>query len=346
MKSNFYFLFAFLLFNGGIFAQTTLQYSDIAFSPGDFLTLDTAQYVDVSAMEGPNMTWDLSSLTPLGFEYTVEVQNIANQPGVELFPNANLYLEMTAQDFGFGFFAQGTGTTINNIGAYLDTGFGEVVNHYSDPQSYWTAPLTYGSSGTDTFAGTSDAVGSVSNLSGTINWEVVGYGTLITGLETHSNVLMLRTIENISQELAGGFNEESVITSYQFLKAGKHAPVISFVNDVSTFFGETTVSNTATILVNQTVGINDLESNIASAIVYPNPASDQLMLTLQLDQAIEINVSVLDITGRAVVASSLQKGVPGENNIRIDLDQDVAAGTYFVHLVADGEQRVLKFQKQ
>lgn len=348
MRSNFYLLLTFLFFNGAIFAQSTFQYSDIAFAVGDHIVMDSAQYVDVSALEGENMTWDLTQVVSLDQQVSFTVSDIDNQDGYEHFPNANLYIDVAGGGSSFGFFTEGTGTTINNYGAYIHYPFTQVtsITSFTDPPSYWAAPLTYGSGGSDTFEGTSSTVGVTSTLSGTIDWEVVGYGNLMTSAETHYDVLMVKSIENLTNELPGNINEESVITRYHFLKAGTHVPIMTFESSVSTVLGETYENTSALIFLEQSVGVDELVSALASAELYPNPTVEDLMLTVQLEQAMEINISVLDITGRVVNAAGMLQGVPGENNFRIDLEDDLSSGTYFVQLATQGQQQVIKFQKQ
>lgn len=72
-------------------------------------------------------------------------------------------------------------------------------------------------------------------------------------------------------------------------------------------------------------------------IVYPNPANENITVSLSLDQSENTSINVMDITGK-VVKSIYLGDVNGDQNLTISLE-DYTAGVYFVELVsADGKQ--------
>ena len=76
-------------------------------------------------------------------------------------------------------------------------------------------------------------------------------------------------------------------------------------------------------------------------VVYPNPATTKLNLSMHLKESSEINVVMVDLQGRIVknVFSGKQPG--GLRNLEMDLS-GLQKGLYFVSLNADGQSMVKK----
>jgi len=75
--------------------------------------------------------------------------------------------------------------------------------------------------------------------------------------------------------------------------------------------------------------------------VYPNPASDQLNVVF--DHAGEINMSVIDITGRSVYSTRYISGGFSTHAVNIS---ELNPGLYFLKLEADSETSVVRFIKE
>lgn len=91
---------------------------------------------------------------------------------------------------------------------------------------------------------------------------------------------------------------------------------------------------TQTIAVTGTlrlVGINEVSSAITAFNLYPNPAQNEVTIDFTLDKAVDMIVSVLDITGKLVKVVPAAIYSSGANNLTIDAS-DLHNGYYFVNI--------------
>ena len=87
-------------------------------------------------------------------------------------------------------------------------------------------------------------------------------------------------------------------------------------------------------------GINDLPSAVNSFSVYPNPASDNVVINLDLKETSKLIIDVTDITGKqvAIISNEKQSGI-------ITKQFNTAAlpnGNYFVRLQVSGKTATQK----
>ena len=64
--------------------------------------------------------------------------------------------------------------------------------------------------------------------------------------------------------------------------------------------------------------------------IYPNPATDRLNVDVSIDKVAQMEVRLLDMSGR-VVKSLMQQTQKGMNNVTLDLS-DIASGVYGVQI--------------
>lgn len=89
-----------------------------------------------------------------------------------------------------------------------------------------------------------------------------------------------------------------------------------------------------------TTGIADLPSAVNAFSVYPNPASDNVSINLDLKEASNLLIDVTDITGKqvAVILNEKQNGVVTKQFSTSSLPN----GNYFVRLQVDGKTATQK----
>lgn len=78
-----------------------------------------------------------------------------------------------------------------------------------------------------------------------------------------------------------------------------------------------------------TTGIDNIQ-NLLSAIIYPNPASTQLMVTLGNDKDETLTAKMFDVTGQMVL-SETREVVNGENNLQFNT-ANLTNGMYILEL--------------
>ena len=77
-------------------------------------------------------------------------------------------------------------------------------------------------------------------------------------------------------------------------------------------------------------GIEEFDFEGAISEVYPNPVLNNASINLNLETEVEVNISVLDLTGRAVSTRTVSM-TSGENTHRISTDQ-LKGGYYFLNI--------------
>jgi hypothetical protein len=89
---------------------------------------------------------------------------------------------------------------------------------------------------------------------------------------------------------------------------------------------------------------NPIGSNANGLKVYPNPAKDQLNVLFNLQNAVEAELRIIDISGKIVFRTTINNN-PGNNIVFINLSV-VSSGMYYVLLIADNTIQKTQFVKQ
>ncbi|MBS1774429.1 MAG: T9SS type A sorting domain-containing protein [Bacteroidetes bacterium] len=89
------------------------------------------------------------------------------------------------------------------------------------------------------------------------------------------------------------------------------------------------------------VGINNVKTNIEAASVYPNPAVNNATVTVTLTEMSDLNITLVDFTGRKIQDIFSGKNVIGFNAYNVNLD-GVASGLYFVNITSGNAQKSVK----
>jgi hypothetical protein len=111
----------------------------------------------------------------------------------------------------------------------------------------------------------------------------------------------------------------------------------------TTWYGKTSLSYvfSGSVLPCAIVGIEELTGNeFSGSIIFPNPAKDRAVLTVELNNQKEVTVEIYSVVGQLVKASS-SEAVEGENNIQLDLS-GLPAGVYLVKAKAGNKSATKK----
>ncbi len=84
------------------------------------------------------------------------------------------------------------------------------------------------------------------------------------------------------------------------------------------------------------VNIEEVVEKTTNISIYPNPTNHDININYQLPYNMPdyLTLFISDIMGKVVYTQTLHTY---ENNIRIELDKNLLSGTYFCHLIADGQ---------
>ncbi|MFT5764599.1 MAG: choice-of-anchor B domain-containing protein [Saprospiraceae bacterium] len=98
------------------------------------------------------------------------------------------------------------------------------------------------------------------------------------------------------------------------------------------------ISNVINVILS---GVNGIQA-IDYLAIFPNPATDEVMLRLEVSEATDFKIQLIHVDGR--ILNSLSASVSGSELIPLDLSQ-LASGVYFIKLQTEDGQEVNKLVK-
>lgn len=325
-KTTLFFLLAFGLTS---IAQT---YTSQSFSNPDYsnVQLGATDYIDFSQATGQNQTWDLTADGIIS-ESVYSLIDANTAAGNENYPDANYAMSITTDGQELVLYFEISSSLISELGFYSEFGMESLGQTYNDPKDYFSFPMSYGDSGSDTFAGENELPGGVvQQVSGNISYEVVGSGTVITNAGTFENALLVLSNETSTAVLeVAGMQFETVTTSetYDFFLEGFPAPIASMSNFETSSLNGVESGEEGFILDSFETNLTYIQ--LKELRIYPNPARDLLNINLG-EMSGAAKVSIIDLTGKTVFSKEVQ----GQQN-RVHLD-GLSAGIYVVLVEMDG----------
>lgn len=98
-----------------------------------------------------------------------------------------------------------------------------------------------------------------------------------------------------------------------------------------------TVLNAATIPVTIITGVNDVDNALAGSFVYPTATSDLVNLSLNLEKAKQVTVTVTDVLGKIVLSQDMGTVQPGTQKLVWNVN-NLSSGMYYLNVyTADGK---------
>ena len=149
------------------------------------------------------------------------------------------------------------------------------------------------------------------------------------GLETAS-VQTEPFVPNASQ-----WNQEVVNVPSSYLVDGFRFRFVFISNGLNRIFLDD-------INVDLTAGISSIQEPNQALNVYPNPASNNLTVEFELDDALDVEISVLDILGKPVIIVPVSSFGAGLNIKNLSLAK-LRVGSYFVKIVTAKGQTMKRF---
>ncbi len=87
-------------------------------------------------------------------------------------------------------------------------------------------------------------------------------------------------------------------------------------------------------ILGSSLGLNESEGIIAQSIVYPNPANDRAILSIDMLNSSKAKIQVVDMLGREVITLNNNNLSSGNNKVEINTSS-LMSGTYFVRVVTN-----------
>ena len=306
-------------------SQVTVSQSDMP-SSGDTLRFSVASAAGVDpGTGGNNQTWDFSSLQSTS-QYVDEFLPVSSCPFTYVatygFPFSGSYSDMGRLDNSAFQIPTipGINLTINDVynfyksnsADFSQKGFGASINGfpipipYSDSDVLVPLPLTSTSTSTSPYSFNIQIpslgyYGRVAERNNTVD----GWGTLITPFGTFQTLRIrseLAYTDTIAiDQLGFGFMlPQQTEVKYKWVAPGYGWPLLEITATTIPFVGTETVSR---VVYRDNIAIDDtgIEDAVLSAVeMYPNPASDVVMVKSELPVAQTMSYELMDASGRSL----------------------------------------------
>lgn len=334
-------------------AQPTIAGSKF-FIPGNTLTYAEGTTTTISpGSGGANQTWDFSMVTNSGFGYQNQYVAAAGTPYAASFPGSNVAItDPTSGVINYTYITNNSSSA--NFNGYVLDFNGSAVNFpYSNAQQYFTYPLAFNNSNTDTYSGsgsvTASGITMNSYRNGTITSTVDGWGTVITPSGTYPNCLRVHIRDVYRDSLVYvGLPVPAEITenydnTYIYIDGSGTLAVdrAQVHQDTTIDASGTTTDESIYYLVTVTTGVSSVRA--ASLNLYPNPAADNIFITPSAQLKGDAVIRILDMSGRTVAEISVEfaAGVPVSIPVK-----ELQSGSYILRAEAEGSVYTGRFVRQ
>ena len=321
-----YTVFLFIINVFASFAQPTLT-ADIVPVPGTIL--ESFTHIDPPFDEGSagmNQVWDLSGLQPSQPGQVFEYADPDDTPYAAQFPTANL--AATTVDFGgnssYSYF-YADNTVFTSLG-HQSTSYS---SYLTDGIDYFRFPFTYLDQYTDYYAGSNGS----DVMSGRLDFTGDAYGTLILPSGTFYNCLRVLEARKDTTISGGDITFISNDTLYHFYSPGYRESLCQVVYHHAIINGYPFDYKGINWRNETPIGIDEvIESPMH---VYPNPASDYLMVD---DYSSSENLLLINSSGQSFNIPSFREG----NHSKIDVTS-LPEGLYMIEIKESEGKAMAKF---
>ncbi len=345
MKTIYTFLFLCVFFSSTLIHAQDVP-SSVLPEVGDLVESIVGEPDNVDEGDsGDGQTWDFSNLVPMPLAEvsTTTYVDPSDTPHAAVFPSANLaVVTPTPSGDVYSYYRKE-----NNKLEYLGgESLGTFIYFDENPQLVIDATLSGSDIIIDDFIGLTDIAMNPSFTTGIQDFVIEGTGTLILPSGTYNNaVRMVNTVERIDSSGNANFTIKTTTetTSYQWIIPGQVGPVmtISYTEGQSesvVMGGTPTITDipmTKSVVYhpNPESGItatNELDQleGISFDEVYPNPASDFIIIDLSSKKVQLVNFKLINLTGQVLRNENVLLSL-GETQHQMDLSS-YPNGTYLL----------------
>jgi hypothetical protein len=277
-------------------------------------------YSGLSLSQTASTSWVLPSTTTYGSSFPSA--NIAQTT-----PSSTFYLRADNNGYENWGIAQGSNTMI-----------------YTQPEIAWEYPINMNNTGSHPFSVTLDWSGYPGTRTGTANYTVDAYGTLIMPGFTLTNVVRIHctvTTHEIINVSGTDYTTDYLTESYFWLKPGVKNFVLSIFTTTSNSMG--IIQHSKGVRYVDASSLNIADNQLTEGNVYPNPANDLVRLSSENLNTGNYNVSIYALNGSCIAAYPARCETSGQ--ITLDIS---SLNPGFYNLVLEGENNRIssRFIKQ
>ncbi len=341
----------FILITSYAMAQDTIVSQDLPTAGKTYVLSIGTAFTGLDPSEtGVNFNWDFSDLGRTSQRIDTSFTTASTNPLLSFFfidnpLNGNRANHaFRGQDFNLGF----TGLTdifnyyYNTSTVYKQPGFGAVVNSVPVPVAYvphdvlYKLPLKYDDEDSVAYEFAVDltsTIGIYYHVSRTRHNKVDGWGTLTTPFGTFS-VLRVKSVlveedSTFITSLNLGVKLPPVTTNeYKWLGKEFGVPLVQINTNASNVINQILYQDSVRL-----TGIPVLPELVENVIVFPNPASEKIIVRYTLLQNTEVKISLHTSDGKLVDDLLDAKKYTGLNIEGFDLEKyNLPAGNYFIDI--------------
>ena len=310
------------------FSQPTLTSENHALKDGIHNPMTLCEYAD-PGIAGADVIWDFSELV-VKKEFTGHIDAVISHQN---FNNANTLLE----EFGSKFFFSIDDQSINQVGYTSKNGKSRI--EYSEPFEKMRFPLSFENFHSKSFGGVylmdNKQIGDITG-NGTIDADAWGK-LILPNNSVYENTLRVKSSKSYTSTFTN--SEQFVeITTHRWYNSLHRYPLLVLTEIKTTTSKNENISYQAAYNNNAVSAIDAPVFDANSLEVYPNPAENNLFLSLTTQIATGAKIAIFDITGKNVFLEVDYPLNAGTNQISLsDEIIDLKAGTYLLSVTIDNQ---------
>lgn len=328
-----------LLSASSLFAQNKITYKVNGLNVGDVRAMKQIEY-QPQGNGGANQVWDFSTAKEIKGMTIEQAENVGTQIG-----NVDLTSRNTLLSVNEG----GEKTTYfeitNTEKRYWGLTNGLVKIEFEQPIVDMKFPMAYQDAVSGAMVGSYITGSTVEPISGTYVSEADAWGSLtLPDGQSYDNVLRVKLTKNY-QQTSGSLTYTIQTVRYQYYAEGVRYPVLIVLENHVNSDCNCTCGNYSTeqayYLPNAQVEFkklldgNSVADNNVSINVYPNPFKESLNATVNISNAAEAEIDMVDAAGRKVKDFGSYNLSEGVNDVTLETG-DIIPGNYFIRVMVDG----------
>jgi hypothetical protein len=163
------------------------------------------------------------------------------------------------------------------------------------------------------------------------------WGSITTPLGTF-NCLRVKTVAKTNLVFFG-ITIPITGTIFNFVTTNYGVPVLEKATIESPAFPDL-AEVSASLLDRLSTSTKDI-SNTASVTAYPNPATTETVIEMDLTDVKQAAIALIDVNGRTVLRKTLQEGIGSKTNIALDVSK-IPSGIYYLIIASEKGQIGMK----
>lgn len=349
-----------LLTSSALMAQFDIVLANSVPDIGESVTYNTSDPASFSpGASGADVTWDFSALTSTGTLAMSGYDSATTPKSGVPWSFYVLGVDRSVQFDDFLYFYNMDGGDLKLMAKFKDASvigqnkFAVVAQHtYNSPNcgssdcgiKPYTFPATYGASRSSAqmYDWQNDA-GADFFYMGSAKCDIDGHGTLkLPGGYEVNDVMRVTLTETYDEHQNSNFDnpiDNTTQTTIEWRANFNRTPLVRYESFTGGSYETSYGARKKLYYVDPTsakLGFNSIYDNAQSLSLYPNPSKGLTRIAYNLTENADVEIKVLDMSGRTVDVFLNESQVAGPYNHAYDFS-DLSGGTYIVQLSVNGE---------